>query len=77
MSREKVLRYKEKGGAFRAQKAVEKLKNENRPDLAAYTLAMDSEREMNRSELVPMAPSYQKVTDYLRKSHAKQTKQAK
>jgi len=50
---------------FKAKKAVIKLKNENRPDLAAFSLALDSEREMERSELVPLAPQYQKVTDYL------------
>jgi hypothetical protein len=54
-----------KEGVFRAQKAVEKLKNENRHDLAAFSLALDSQREMERSKLVPMAPPYQKVTDYL------------
>lgn len=45
-------------GLFRAQKAVVKLRNENRPDLAAHALALDSSREERRSILVPMAPSY-------------------
>ena len=55
---------------FRAQKAVQKLKHDNRPDLAAFTLAIDSNRELDRSKLVPMAPSYKKVTDYLKNNTA-------
>ena len=42
--------------------------------MAAFTLAIDSEREMGRSELVPMAPNYKQVTEYLTKTHEKATK---
>ena len=42
-----------------------KLKKMEKHDLAAYSIAINSDREMKRSVLVPMAPPYQKVTDYL------------
>ena len=50
------------------------LKCDDRPDLAAFALAIDSDREMGRSELVPMAPNYKHVTEYLTIAHEKQTK---
>lgn len=31
---------------FRAQKAVQKLRHDKRPDLAAYSIALDSNREI-------------------------------
>ena len=44
--------------AFKAQKAVMKLKKMEKHDLAAYSIAINSDREMKRSVLVPMAPPY-------------------
>ena len=41
------------------------LKTLEKHDLAAYSLAIDSEREMVRSILVPLGKPYQKVTNYL------------
>lgn len=54
---------------YRAQKAVRKLQTENRPDLAAFSLALNSDREEQRSILEPLPPAYQKVTEYLTQSH--------
>ena len=61
-----------KDSRFRAQKAVEKLRREKQHKLAAFSLALDSEREQERSMLVPMAPPYQEVTRYLTATHATQ-----
>ena len=42
-----------------------KLQKMEKHDLAAFSLALNSEREMERSVLVPIPPPFQQVTDYL------------
>ena len=56
---------------FTSQFAVKKLAHEQQMELAAYSLALDSERELERSALVPMNPAYAKVTSYLQSDFKK------
>ena len=67
-----IMKLDLKKDSFRALNATQKLKQEKQPELAAYALALDSEREMERSQLVPMAPQYKQIANYLKTSNEKE-----
>ena len=44
---------------------MERLTKDSQFDMACFSIALDSEREKERSRLVPMQNCYKRVTEYL------------
>ena len=52
-------------------KAAQKMIKRKKFELAAFSIALDSDRERKRSTLVPMPTGFAKVHDYIKKENIK------